>query len=416
MKKTRKNIEERRLCMEQGALWPFVQMFADHLYRLGYTLRTTKGYLDVASHFADWTSLSNIALSEVHGDIIERFVHHKCLCPSSSRQPKLPSKKYISRTIKFLRFLSERGVIPETPDVVGQDLDARVKDFKNWLRVHRGLSEHTIAYHVKMVRKLLPALGNDPEMYNADLIRRVVFDESKRSSHSYMRFITTSLRSYLRFLSAHGVCRPWLYDAVPTIMQWSLSTLPRYLPEADVERLIASCDLTKPQGVRDKAILLLLARLGLRGGDVQSMCLDDIEWQTGTLLVRGKGRREVRLPLPQDVGDAILSYLVGVRPRQDFNQVFLLSCAPFRPFKGPSNISVVVKYALKRAGITDAPSQGANLLRHSAATSMLRAGATLDAIGTVLRHRSVHTTAHYAKVDIPMLRQIAQPWPGGVPC
>jgi integrase/recombinase XerD len=176
--------------------------------------------------------------------------------------------------------------------------------------------------------------------------------------------------------------------------------------------VIGSCDLTKPRGVRDRAILLLLARLGLRAGDVVAMRLDDIAWEEGTLRVCGKGRRESRLPLPQDVGDALLCYLSTARPVVDCDRIFLRSAAPCRPFSTSAAISCVVRSALQRASITGAPTRGANLMRHSAATAMLRAGATLETIGTVLRHQSIDTTAHYAKVDIAALCQIAQPWPG----
>ena len=244
----------------------------------------------------------------------------------------------------------------------------------------------------------------------------MILTEAQRSSRPYIKTMATALRGYLRFLAAHGACRPWLDRAVPDIPQWRLSALPRYLPPADVERLIASCDLTKPHGIRDKAILLLLARLGLRAGDILGMRVDDIAWEEGTLRVRGKGRREARLPLPQDAGDALLRYLEQARRLVDDHRIFLRSSAPYRPFAGPCAISDVVRLALKRVGIANPPSRGANLLRHSAATAMLRAGATLDAIGTVLRHRSADTTAHYAKVEVAMLLQIAQPWPGDASC
>jgi integrase len=228
--------------------------------------------------------------------------------------------------------------------------------------------------------------------------------------------VTTALRGYLRFLAATGVCRLSLDHAVPIIPQWRLSALPRFLPGGAVEQVIASCDLTKPHGVRDRAILLLLARLGLRAGDVLMMRLSDIAWDEGMIRVRGKGRREIRLPLPQDAGDALLDYLSRGRPSADADRIFLRSRAPYRPFRDSSVISSIVRLALKRADILDAPSRGANLLRHSAATSMLRAGATLDAVGTVLRHRSIDMTAHYAKVDVTMLQLIAQPWLGETPC
>jgi site-specific recombinase XerD len=228
--------------------------------------------------------------------------------------------------------------------------------------------------------------------------------------------MTTALRGYLRFLAAAGICPPGLEQAVPLVPQWRLSSLPRYLCAADVERLIASCDLDTVHGMRDRAILLLFARLGLRVGDVCGMQLDDIDWGTGTVLVSGKGRREVRLPLPQDAGDALLAYIDQARPIVPEERIFLRSCAPYRPFTNPSSISCVVSLALRRAGIKNPPSRGGNLLRHSAATAMLRGGATLQSVGAVLRHRSLDTTAHYAKVDLPMLQQIAQPWPGERSC
>ncbi|MNS72592.1 Tyrosine recombinase XerD [compost metagenome] len=186
--------------------------------------------------------------------------------------------------------------------------------------------------------------------------------------------------------------------------------------EEDIERIVNSCDLDTDTGVRDHAILLLLARLGLRGGDIVNLCLDDIDWRSAELQLRGKSRRDVRLPLPQDAGDALLEYLVRVRPPAPVDQVFLCMNAPWRPFSNSATVCSIVGFALYRAGIGKPPSKGANLLRHSLATSMLRGGATLDAIGTVLRHRSSETTAHYAKVDMVLLRGIVQPWPGGVSC
>ena len=203
---------------------------------------------------------------------------------------------------------------------------------------------------------------------------------------------------------------------MPLVPQWRLSSLPRYLPPAQVERLIACCGLRGRLGVRDRAILLLLARLGLRAGDILEMRLADIDWSSGTLRVKGKGRRETRLPMPQDTGDAVLDYIGRARPPVDDDRLFLRSVAPFQPFSSSSTISQIVDLALKRAGIDDPPSRGANLLRHSAATHMLRGGATLQSVGAVLRHRSLETTAHYAKVDLNMLSQVTQPWPGASTC
>jgi site-specific recombinase XerD len=187
--------------------------------------------------------------------------------------------------------------------------------------------------------------------------------------------------------------------------------LPRYIGASDVERLIATCDLTTPIGIRDRAVLLLLARLGLRAGDILSLRMDDIDWQQATVSICGKGRRETSLPLPQDAGDALLAYLDRARSRVTDGRIFFMSKAPFRPLTRSSVVSKIVGSAIRKAGIAT-PSRGANLLRHSAATTMLRNGATLDMVGAVLRHRSPDMTAHYAKVDVLMLQQVAQPWPG----
>ena len=263
-----------------------------------------------------------------------------------------------------------------------------------------------------MVKRLLVALGEDPQTYSATTIRAAVRAEALQCSPSHVATMTSALRGYLRFLAASGLCRPGLDQAVPPVLQWRLSALPRYLSTADVERLIATCDGSDPLDLRDRAALLLLARLGLRAGDVCDLRLGDFDWVAGSVRVCGKSRRSVRLPLPQDVGDAVLAYVENGRPVATEDRLFLRSKAPHRPFTTSSSISCIVARALRRAGVEDPPSKGASLLRHSAATTMLRAGATLEVVGAVLRHRSLDMTAHYAKVDVRMLETIAQPWPG----
>ena len=192
--------------------------------------------------------------------------------------------------------------------------------------------------------------------------------------------------------------------------------MPRYLSPQDVDRVLASCNPQTPVGVRDRAVLLLLVRLGLRAGDIVALRINDIDWRAGTLRVAGKGRRETRLPMPQDVGDALLDYLKNARAPVALDRVFLRVPAPSRPFKTSACVSNIVCHALRRARIESPPSKGANLLRHSAATSMLRGGVTLDAISAVLRHRSPDMTGYYAKVDLAMLQSVAQPWPEDTSC
>ncbi len=177
-----------------------------------------------------------------------------------------------------------------------------------------------------------------------------------------------------------------------------------------VHSLIDACDGGSPARRRDRAIILLLARLGLRAGDVAGLRTGDIEWETGTLLVSGKGRYQVRLPLPQDVGDSILDYLACRAPTRDCDHIFVLNLAPYQPFKGGASVSSVVKGVMKRAGVVS-PAKGAHVLRHTAATQMLRHGVPLDQIGLVLRHRGIDTTAYYAKADVDSLKSVSQPWP-----
>jgi site-specific recombinase XerD len=222
--------------------------------------------------------------------------------------------------------------------------------------------------------------------------------------------MTTSLRAFLRYLAVAGRCQAGLDNAVPAYAHWQLADMPRCLSAEQVKRLIAACDGDTNARRRDRAIVLLLVRLGLRAGDVAQLRLTDIEWQTSSLRVCGKSRYEVRLPLPQDVGDAIAAYLECRPSVRRSDHVFLRTIAPYRPFRKGDGISCVVKRGMKHAGIVTRV-KGAHVLRHTAATEMLRHGVPLDKIGLVLRHRGIDTTATYAKADVALLKQVAQPWP-----
>src|SRR5208283_4304860 len=235
-------------------------------------------------------------------------------------------------------------------------------------------------------------------------------DRASHCGNGTVEKLTTSLRAFLRYLAVKDRCRADLADVVPGYAHWRLADLPRYLAAEQVNRLIAACDGEVVARRRDRAIVLLLARLGLRAGDVARLRLDDIEWETGSLRVTGKSGYEVRLPLPQDVGDAIAAYLARRRSTCASDHVFLRNIAPFRPFRNGDGISSMVRNLMRRVGVA-APVKGAHALRHTAATEMLRHGVPLEKIGLVLRHRGVDTTARYAKVDVTLLKQIAQPWP-----
>jgi site-specific recombinase XerD len=216
---------------------------------------------------------------------------------------------------------------------------------------------------------------------------------------------------FLRFLIANGQCAVGLDSAIPTLAHWRLASLPRYLAPEEVERLIASCDRASSVDRRDRAILLLLARLGLRAGDIVHLRLNDIDWKNASIQVCGKGRRHARLPLTQEVGQAIVAYLKKARPRTNANTLFIHCRAPYCAFRTAGAVTMIVDKAFRRSGVVRPSTGAAHLLRHSLATALLWKGVPLEDIAAILRHRSMETTQLYAKVDIPALRKIAQPWP-----
>jgi site-specific recombinase XerD len=228
----------------------------------------------------------------------------------------------------------------------------------------------------------------------------------------YARHLTTGMRLFLRYLHYKGLTDTDLSLAVPAVARWSLASLPKHLPAAQVRQILRHCNRSTPLGRRNYAILLLLARLGLRAGEVVRLNLEDIDWDNARISIYGKGGRWEQLPLPADVARAIAQYLRRDRPRCACRRVFIGHRAPIGGIHRAGAIATVVRRALTKAGVESAR-KGAHLLRHSLATDMLRKGASLDEIGEVLRHRSPDTTAIYAKVDLNSLRTLALPWPGG---
>src|SRR5437879_431748 len=224
--------------------------------------------------------------------------------------------------------------------------------------------------------------------------------------------MATALRSFFRFLLQKGELPVDLAASVPTVANWRLSTVPKYLTAEEVKRVLQTCDRRTATGRRDYAVLLLLARLGLRAGEVVALRLEDTNWRAGEILVRGKGSFHDRMPLPPDVGEALTFYLRQDRPACRTRRLFVCMKAPCRGLAGPSTLTTIVRRALARADLHP-PFKGAHLLRHSLATSMLRSGATMAEIGEVLRHRAPNTTEIYAKVDFEGLRSLPHPWPMG---
>jgi site-specific recombinase XerD len=239
-----------------------------------------------------------------------------------------------------------------------------------------------------------------------------VQQQAAHLSPARAKAMTTALRSFLRYLRYRGELQHDLVAAVPTVPNWSMTGIPRAIASDQLQAVLAHCPRDTAIGRRDYAILLLLARLGLRAGEIVSLTLDSIDWQAGTLTVAGKGQPATALPLPLDVGEAIVEYLRYARPISHHRALFLRACAPIRALGAAQTVGTIVGAAIQRAGL-DTPHRGTHQFRHALASEMLRHGATLSEIGSVLRHRHAKTTGIYAKVDVAALRPLSPPWPGG---
>jgi site-specific recombinase XerD len=278
------------------------------------------------------------------------------------------------------------------------------------MRIQRGVRASTLKTYNRILREFVHNVGDDPTQYDATNIRRFVANRSARNGISTAKNTVTSVRMLLRFAAIRGMCDARLADAVQGVASWKLNELPKHVDAQTVERLIASCDTQTEIGLRDRAMLLLLSRLGLRAGDVAGLCLNAIDWSAGTLRLRGKGCHDRLLPLPQEVGDALLAYLERRKMPSATGKVFLRQRAPVGPFANGNAVSCAVSRAARRAGVS-MPAWGAHVLRHTAATLLLRKGVPLDCVSGLLRHNSIETTTIYAKVDTTLLKTIAQPWP-----
>ena len=393
---------------------PYLDDFASWLDGHGFAKDTIRRRIRGAIRLVEWAAKRGISVARLGSETLEDFERHLAekghVRKRGGHYPDLLAAK------QFVEFLCHRGVLdrPFLPKPKS-DLSPIVTDFCRWMRNHRGVAQSTLdSYYCRAITGFLKSLGKRTQLIEARALRAYVSDVASRYGTGWTKNVVTALRMFVRFLVVEGKCAPGLEDAIPTIAEWRLSSLPRYLPTEEVERLIAACDPSTVIGARDRAIMLLLARLGLRASEVARMSLGDINWDEGTLVVAGKSRREVRLPLTQEIGDAILHYLRHSRPQVDTGKIFIRVLAPRRGLSRAS-VSYVVANAIQRVGLK-APHQGAHLLRHSAATTMLREGMSLQEIGGVLRHKSIATTAHYAKVDIGLLKLVTMPWPGVKSC
>ena len=396
--------------MRAGALRGKIGAIGVALADRGYAPSTTGEKLRLMAHLGRWLDRRHLLVTALDELRVAQFLAHRRRCRCKPRSN--------SATLRLvLELLRGLGTIDRPLRMEASDVGpiAQVEgEFGRYLVEERGLSASTRANYLPGVRRLLSGRFGAGAVHWADLrpedITRFLVSEARTESPGRMKVVVPALRVFLRWLHLRGETHTDLAGCVPRVADWRLAGLPKSIPPEQVERLLRCCDRATAIGRRDRAILLLLARLGLRAGEVVAMRLDDVDWEMGELLVRGKGGRHEALPLPRDVGAALAAYLRHGRPSCSTRRVFVRAKAPRQGFASSVAICNVMRRALDRAGL-EPPRKGAHLLRHALACTMLRRGASVPEIGEVLRHRSLDTTALYAKVDVVALRAIAPTWP-----
>jgi integrase/recombinase XerD len=389
-----------------GPLSVFAAGFLEQLLERGYRPGTAAKQLQLMAHLSRWMATHELEPADLRTVEIERFARER----RATGRVQLASARALVPLLGYLRGV---GVVPsagsrEAPTPAGALLD----DYGEHLRVGRGLAAETVRCYSNTARAFLA----DRERTAGDLalgaldvaaINDYLLRASRRGSACSAKATVTGLRSLLRFLHLHGRVDRDLAVAVPSVAKWRLASLVKALDADSVARLLDSCDRSTAVGRRDLAILLLLSRLGLRIGEVAALRLEHLDWRAGELVVCGKGSRQERLPLPVDIGEAIVAWLRDGRPNCQSRFVFIRARAPHEGLH-PASLNDMVHRACKRAGL---PEVGAHRLRHTAATEMLRAGSRLRDVGQVLRHRSSEVTSIYAKVDRRALAALVRPWP-----
>jgi integrase/recombinase XerD len=390
-----------------GPLEVFASGFAAELARVGYRRVPIVFQLQLMAHASRWLRREGLGADALTGEVVERFLAER----RAAGYTNYVTARAMAPLVGYLRGL---GVAPAaSPRLAVGAVEVLLADYREYLAVERALTADTIEGYVLAVRPFLGGRLRDGDELDlgglsaADVVAFVVA-RCPAQSRGAAKMTVTGLRSLLGFLHLRGLISGPLAEAVPSSASWRLSGLPRALESEQLEALLASCDRGTATGRRDYAVLVMLARLGLRRGEVAALELEDVDWRAGELVIAGKGRRAERLPLPADVGGAIVCYLQDGRPATALDRsLFVRVRAPHGGLTG-GGITQIVFAAAARAGLGPIHS---HRLRHTAATQMLRAGASLEEIGQVLRHRQVLTTAIYAKVDRDALRQLARPWP-----
>ena len=379
--------------------------FTGWLSQRGFAWTTIRQHVWALAAFGRWLHRRRRSVRDLRRRDGDDFCRRRCAVPRRERDTAALGQ--------FLAYLEAAHLIPVPAPVIDRSPLAQINArYVAYLQHDRALSPLSATRHWFVLRRfLVERFGDGPIVLRnlqPDDVTRYLLRHVPTQSRCCSQVST--LRGFLRFLWQAGDIDRDLAAAIPPIRRWRLVAVPTYLKASEVAHLLASVDRTSASGRRNYAILLLLARLGLRAGEVVRLELQDLDWRAGELTVRGKGSVHARLPLPRDVGAALATYLRTDRPTCATRRVFVCLKAPHRGLGHPATVSTLVHYALTRAGLTPLAT-GAHLLRHSLATNLLRHGASLGDIGEVLRHQQVQTTEIYAKVDVDRLRTLAQPWP-----
>jgi site-specific recombinase XerD len=390
-----------------GPLAPYLDAYLKHIEQEGFLPSSAPMQMYAIARFSKWLRDRQFDLYQVDEAAVNRFlkrdpgVVHSCECAS------------LRRLLAMLRQLGVTVAKPSEPRTCHQRF---LDDYRRYLSRERGLAEVTLEYLVRFAEQFLSARFGSGELNFSKLCAKDVTDfvqnRAHRLSPGRAKLLVTALRSLLRYTRHQGDIPLDLARCVPPVAMWSLSTLPKFLPAGTVQQLLDHRERETARGKRNYAVLLLLARMGLRACEIVALQLDDIDWDNGRITIHGKGDRLAQMPLPSDVGEAIASYLRFGRPCCTSRRVFLRHRAPLRGFAHSITVSSIVRRALIDAGV-DSARKGAHLFRHTLATDLLRQNVSLDEIGELLRHQSPNTTALYAKVDLTTLRTLALPWPGG---
>ena len=396
----------------EGPAAAYIRPFAKSLREQGYAPQSIHRQVLLAASFSGWLARRRLVLRAVSSSLIPQYLRYRL------RRVR-PSHGDLAALKHLLEFLRCQGAIPveKIARYSTTAVERCARRYEQHLRKARGLSQATIINYVPFVRSFLAdCFGNGAVAWSQLCARDVVrfVERQSRCLHpKRSKLLTSALRSFLQYARYAGKVKLDLAAAVPVVPNWTMTSIPRAISGNQVRQLLASIDRSTALGCRDYAIVLVLARLGLRSGEVAFLELDDIDWKAGQLTVHGKTGQRGELPLPTDVGKAIAAYLRNGRPHSTCRRLFLRSKAPISGFQGASGVGSIVRHRLQRAGI-DAPTRGAHQFRHGLACEMLRHGASLGEIGESLGHHSPETTRIYAKVDLKALRTLALPWPGGV--